>query len=70
MVATEKMLALELIANGSAKSLIDDNGRIWATGSVSRELLREAGFAAQRDGFQVILIGTQSWEVSRLVSLD
>lgn len=65
-----KILSLELVDNGeSAKSLIDDHGKIWATGSGSNSILRSAGFAAQAENYTHLLIGTQSYEVARLVNL-
>lgn len=68
-MTTTALLRLEMIDNGSAKSLIADDGTIYATGYTSRELLREAGFAAQRAGYEAVGIGSQSWDVERLVSL-
>lgn len=67
-MTTTTTLVLDVIDNGSHKSLIADNGKIYATGSVSREMLREAGYAAQRDGFEAIMIGRQSWDVAALIA--
>jgi hypothetical protein len=68
MMTTATTLVLDLVDNGSRKSLIADSGKVYATGSVSREMLREAGYAAQRDGFAAILIGRQSWDVAALLA--
>lgn len=63
-------LFLELAENGGFKSLIDDKGKIWATGSSSRQLLREAGRAAKPAGFTTIKIGAQRWEIDRILEAD
>lgn len=65
---TDKYLRLTIIDNGGDKSLIDDAGRIWATGRNSREMLREAGWDAKRDGYTVIAIGDQTWDVAACIA--
>lgn len=68
MAANTKTLILEVVENGSQKSLIADSGKVYATGTVGREMLREAGHAARREGFEAILIGSQSWNVAALIA--
>lgn len=68
MMTTTTTLVLDVIDNGGHKSLIADSGKVYATGSVSREMLREAGYAAQRDGFEAILIDGLSWDVAALIA--
>jgi hypothetical protein len=65
-----KALFLDVVENGSACSLVDDAGFIWATGGSTHSLLREAGFAAHRAGYDTVVVGAQTYDVDRLVALD
>lgn len=63
MTNESKTLVLEVIENGTHNSLVDDTGRIWATGKSSRSMLRDAAWPAGREGYQSIMIGTQTWGI-------
>ncbi len=61
------ILNLEVIENGTHNSLIAGDGRVFATGRTSREMLREAAWIAKKRGFESISIDSQNWEIAKLI---
>lgn len=66
----EKICILDLVENGDLVSAVDREGTIYGTASGNRALLREVGFAAQAKGFELVMIGSQSWRVDRLTQMN
>lgn len=69
MNATTKILALEVVENGTHYSLMGDDGYIWATGRGMKSMLREAGMRAKRAGYESIVIDHQRWDCDRLCEI-